>query len=124
GAGAQPPRLRRAAPRGHPRAAPEAAVDAEPADRCGTDGDADRGAGDLSRGLCGERGARAAHAVPAGARADGARLSQLGDWALTFSNSACRPNETSCTVPLRKNVGVARTPLRSPPSICSRTRCR
>ena len=50
--------------------------------------------------------------------------SLLRNSASTASNSDCRPNETSWMTLLMKNVGVARTPLRSPPSICSRTRCR
>jgi len=42
----------------------------------------------------------------------------------TRSRSACSPNETSWIAPFTKKVGVPRTPLFSPPSICSRTRCR
>ena len=34
------------------------------------------------------------------------------------------PNETSCSLPLTKNVGVARTPLSLPLCWCSRIRCR
>jgi hypothetical protein len=41
----------------------------------------------------------------------------------TRSRSACSPNETSWIAPFTKKVGVPRTPLFSPPSICSRTRC-
>src|SRR5471030_753540 len=40
--------------------------------------------------------------------------------ASTPSARCCRPNEISWILPLMKNVGVARTPLRAPPSICSR----
>ena len=35
-----------------------------------------------------------------------------------------RPNDTSWMTPLTKNVGVERTLLRIPPSMCSWTRCR
>ncbi len=44
--------------------------------------------------------------------------------ASTASKSFCMPNETSWITPLTKNPGVPRTPLASPLSMCSRTRCR
>ena len=46
---------------------------------------------------------------------------------ISASIACCRrssPKDTSRKTPLTKNVGVDRTPLRVPPSICSCTRCK
>src|SRR5260221_7974217 len=52
------------------------------------------------------------------------RHGQAFSAASTPSARCCRPKETSWILPLMKNVGVARTPLRFPPSMCSRMRCK